>query len=186
MGVEIEMIEEISIIKTVLDGDTESFCLLVERYQKPVIRMIANLINDRHACQDIAQEVFLAAYKKLASFDPERSSFSTWLFTIARNKSINAMRARRAMLAGATPDRMDSSDPADTLSRNELFARLDRALNALKPRHRRALVLAEFENLSYEQIAQIEGVRIGTVKSRINRAKSRLRLALEGPDGEPL
>ena len=177
------MTEEISIIKAVLDGDTESFCLLVQRYEKPVTRMIANLINDRHACQDIAQEVFLAAYKKLACFDPARSSFSTWLFTIARNKSISAMRTRRTPAAASAPDRMNLSDPADALSRDELFARLDRALSALRPRHRRALVLAEFENLSYEQIAQIEGVRIGTVRSRIHRAKSKLRSVLGSPDG---
>ncbi len=180
------MTEEISVIKAVLDGDTESFRLLVQRYEKPVTRMIANLINDRHACQDIAQEVFLAAYRKLASFDPARCSFSTWLFTIARNKSISAMRSRRALPTGTAPDRMDFSDPADTLSRGELFAKLDRALNALKPRHRRALVLAEFEDLSYEQIAQIEGVRIGTVRSRIHRAKSKLRSALGSADGDAL
>ncbi|MHC4439673.1 MAG: RNA polymerase sigma factor, partial [Planctomycetota bacterium] len=64
------MIEETGAIRAVLEGETESFRLLVERYQKPVIRMIANLINDRHICEDIAQEVFLAAYKKLPSFDP--------------------------------------------------------------------------------------------------------------------
>ena len=73
------MTEETGIIKAVLEGDTESFRLLVQRYQKPVVRMIANIINDRHICEDVAQEVFLAAYKKLPSFDPARSSFSTWL-----------------------------------------------------------------------------------------------------------
>ncbi|MHC4509783.1 MAG: sigma-70 family RNA polymerase sigma factor, partial [Planctomycetota bacterium] len=169
------MTEEIGIIKAVLDGDTESFRLLVQRYEKPVTRMIGNLINDRHICEDIAQEVFLAAYRKLASFDPARSSFSTWLFTIARNRSINAMKKRRTPSVNRPPERMDLTDPADALDRDELFARLDAALNALGPGHRRALVLAEFENLSYEQIAQIEGVQIGTVKSRINRAKRKLR-----------
>jgi RNA polymerase sigma-70 factor (ECF subfamily) len=178
------MIEETGIIKAVLEGDTESFRLLVQKYQKPVIRMIANLINDRHICEDIAQEVFLATYKKLPSFDPARSSFSTWLFTIAKNKSINAMKKRKIPSVSNPPENSDFSEPGDSLIRDELLARLDRALKSLSPKHKRALVMAEFENLPYEQIAQIEGVRIGTIKSRINRAKHRLRSALEGMDGE--
>ena len=178
------MIEETGIIKAVLEGDTESFRLLVQRYQKPVIRMIANLINDRHICEDIAQEVFLAAYKKLPSFDPSRSSFSTWLFTITKNKSINAMKKRKILSVINPPENPDFSEPGDSLIRNELFLKLDQALNSLNSGHRRALVMAEFENLSYEQIAQIEGIRIGTVKSRINRAKNRLRSTLESIDGD--
>jgi RNA polymerase sigma-70 factor (ECF subfamily) len=178
------MIEETGIIRAVLEGDTESFRLLVQRYQKPVIRMIANLINDRHICEDVAQDVFLAAYKKLPSFDPFRSSFSTWLFTIAKNKSINAIKRSRIPSPGNFPENPHFSEPIDTLIRDELFIKLDNALKSLNPGHRRALVLAEFENLPYEQIAQIEGVRIGTVKSRINRAKHRLRSALDGIDGD--
>jgi len=178
------MIEETGFIKAVLEGDTESFRLLIQRYQKPVIRMIANLINDRHICEDIAQEVFLAAYKKLPSFDPARSSFSTWLFTIARNKSINAMKKKKILSVSNPPENPDFSEPADSLIRNELFVKLDQALMSLSPKYKRALILAEFENLSYEQIAQIEGIRIGTVKSRINRAKNRLRSALESIDGD--
>jgi len=178
------MTEETDIIKAVLEGDTESFRLLVQRYQKPIIRMIANLINDRHICEDVAQEVFLAAYKKLPSFDPARSSFSTWLFTVARNKSINVMKKRKIPSTGNPPEEMDFSEPADSLVRDELFIELDKALKSLSPGHRRALVLAEFENLPYEQIAQIEGVRIGTIKSRINRAKHRLRSTLDGIDGD--
>jgi RNA polymerase sigma-70 factor (ECF subfamily) len=178
------MTEETGIIRAVLEGDTESFRLLVQRYQKPVIKMIANLINDRHICEDVAQEVFLAAYKKLPSFDPARSSFSTWLFTIARNKSINAMKKRKIPSVSNPPENPDFSEPVDSLIRDELFIELDQALNSLSPSHRRALVLAEFENLPYEQIAQIEGVRIGTIKSRINRAKHRLRSALDGIDGD--
>ena len=178
------MTEETGIIKAVLEGDTESFRLLVQRYQKPIIKMIANLINDRHICEDIAQEVFLAAYKKLPSFDPARSSFSTWLFTIAKNKSINAMKKRRIPSTGTPPESPDFSEPVDSLILDELFIELDKALKSLSPGHRRALVLSEFENLPYEQIAQIEGVRIGTIKSRINRAKHRLKSALEGIDGD--
>jgi RNA polymerase sigma-70 factor (ECF subfamily) len=178
------MTEETGIIRAVLEGDTESFRLLVQRYQKPVIRMIANLINDRHICEDVAQEVFLAAYKKLPSFNPVRSSFSTWLFTIARNKSINAVKKKRILSAGNPPENPDFNEPVDTLIRDELFIKLDQALKSLNPEHRRAIVLAEFENVPYEQIAQIEGVRPGTIKSRVNRAKHRLKSVLDGIYGD--
>ena len=178
------MTEETGIIRAVLEGDTESFRLLVQRYQKPVIRMIANLINDRHVCEDIAQEVFLAAYKKLPAFDPARSSFSTWLFTIAKNKSINAVKKKRILPAVNPPENHDFTEPVDTLIQDELFFKLDQALKSLNPEHRRAIVLAEFENLPYEQIAQIEGVRLGTIKSRVSRAKHRLKSVLDGIYGD--
>jgi RNA polymerase sigma-70 factor (ECF subfamily) len=174
------MTEETGIIRAVLEGDTESFRQLVQRYEKPVIRMIANFINDRHICEDVAQEVFIAAYKKLPSFNPARSSFSTWLFTIARNKSINAVKKKRILSAGNPPENPDFTEPVDTLIQDELFIKLDQALKSLNPEHRRAIVLAEFENLPYEQIAQIEGVRTGTIKSRVNRAKHRLKFVLDG------
>ena len=173
------MIEEISIIKTVLDGDVDSFRLLVQRYQGPVIRMIRNIINDHHICEDIAQDVFFTAYKKLSSFDPDRSSFSTWLFTIARNKSINAAKKKRTLSMSNLPENSDSSIPVNNLERQEFFDLLDQVLGTLPTKMKTAFVLAEFEKLSYEQIAQIEGARVGTIKSRINRAKNKLRLVLK-------
>ena len=180
------MADEIEIISSVLAGDTDSFRLLVQRYQKPVIRMIRNIVNDNHICEDIAQDVFLAAYTKLASFDVARSSFATWLFTIARNRSINALRRIRRVSLQSVSGSGDSSRPASTLAQKEFFRRLDEELLRLSVSQRTAFVLAEFEALPYEQIAQIEGVRIGTIKSRINRAKKKLRLALEDAEGEIL
>lgn len=178
------MVEEIGIIKAVLDGDIDSFRLLVERYQKPIITSIRNIIHDDHMCEDTAQDVFLTAYKKLASFDPARGSFSTWLFTIARNKSLNMLKKKIPATVSNPPENSDSPGPAGELLRDELFDELDRALKTLNPRQKRAFVLAEFENLPYEQIAQIEGARIGTIKSRINRAKKKLRSALKDLSGD--
>lgn len=178
------MIEEISIIKAVLDGDIESFRLLVQRYQGPVIRMIKNIIDDHHICEDIAQDVFLVAYKKLSSFDPDRSSFSTWLFTIARNKSINAAKKKKTFSMSSLPENPDLSTPVSTLAQQEFFDRLDYILKTLPTKLKTAFILAKFEKLPYEQIARIEGVRIGTIKSRINRAKEKLRSALKNFDGD--
>lgn len=173
------MIEETSIIRAVLSGEVDSFRLLVERYQGPVIRMTRNIIDDHHICEDIAQDVFFTAYKKLSSFDPARSSFSTWLFTIARNKSLNAVKKKKALSMSRLPENPDSSAPADSLSQQEFFDRLDNVLQTLPAKQKTAFVLAEFEGLPYEQIAQIEGVRTGTIKSRIHRAKKKLKSALK-------
>jgi RNA polymerase sigma-70 factor (ECF subfamily) len=173
-------------IRKVLGGDTECFRLVVERFEEPIVRMIRNITGDGESCEDIAQEVFLTAYKKLASFDPARSNFSTWLFTIARNKSINALKRKRPSLMCELPETADQSDPSDNAVEKDFLNKLDRRLQALPLRQKRAFVLAEFEGLSYEEIAQIEAVPIGTIKSRINRAKKKLRSALKETYGDAL
>jgi RNA polymerase sigma-70 factor (ECF subfamily) len=180
------MTSEVELIRQILEGDIESFSLVVERYQKPVVRMIKNITDVRESCEDIAQDVFFTAYKKLASFDPARSSFSTWLFTIARNKSLNALKKKRTFSMRELPEKTDPSNPSDDLARKEFFAELDRRLQALPFKQKTAFVLAEFEKLPYEQIAQIEGARIGTIKSRISRAKKKLRVALKDFEGDIL
>jgi RNA polymerase sigma-70 factor (ECF subfamily) len=178
------MTSEVELIRQILEGDIESFSLLVERYQKPVVRMIKNITDVRESCEDIAQDVFFTAYKKLASFDPARSSFSTWLFTIARNKSLNALKKKRTLAMRELPEKTEPSNPSDDLARKEFFIELDRRLQALPFKQKTAFVLAEFQKLPYEQIAQIEGVRIGTIKSRISRAKKKLSAALKNLEGD--
>lgn len=176
------MPEEIRIIERIINGDVGSFRILLERYQRPVISMINNFLADRHLCEDVAQDVFFTAFRKLKSFDPARSNFSTWLFTIARNKSINELRKKKLFSLGHLPEKADTHNPADRIGQDEFFDTLDKILAALPGIQKRAFVLAEFEELSYKEIAQIEGIRIGTVRSRINRAKKKIRTALEKLD----
>jgi RNA polymerase sigma-70 factor (ECF subfamily) len=92
------MMDEEHIIQDILRGNKEAFRALVERYQKPVFRVIYQQVSDSHIVEDIAQDVFIAAYEKLAGYDPDRSEFSTWLFTIARNKSLNHIRKKNGCL----------------------------------------------------------------------------------------
>ncbi|NIP28060.1 MAG: sigma-70 family RNA polymerase sigma factor [Phycisphaerae bacterium] len=167
-----------TVIHRVLEGDVESFRFILQRYELPVVRMIKNITNSADASEDIAQDVFLTAYKKLASFDPARSNFSTWLFTIARNKSLNAIKRKKPLLIGDLPEKGSPRNPSDDMARKEFYDRLDQTLQALPSRQRSAFILAEFEKLPYEEIAQIEGTRLGTIKSRINRAKKKLRTDL--------
>lgn len=172
------MTDETEIIEKIRAGDTEAFKFLVERYQRPVINMIRNMLNDPHGCEDIAQDVFFAAFRKLRSFDPARSRFSTWLFTITRNKTLNIIRKKKPVLTEQLPTQTDCSDPSDALTQKEFFLMLDNVLRQLPPRQKRAFVLAEFENLPYEDIAQIECTSLGTIKSRVHRAKKKLRKVL--------
>ncbi|MBN1507960.1 MAG: signal peptidase I [Sedimentisphaerales bacterium] len=172
------MAQESDIIRRVLEGDGESFRRLVDRYAGPVMRMVRNVTGDDQTCEDLAQEVFLTAYGKLRTFDPARSRFSTWLFTIARNKSVNAVRKKRPLCMAEPPERTGPDRPEDLVARHEFLAALDRELLALPLEQRTAFVLAEFEHLPYEQIAQIEGVRLGTVKSRVSRARDKLAALL--------
>ena len=173
------MAEDAEVIRRALEGDAESFRRLVERYAGPVTRMIRNLTGDDQACEDLAQEVFLTAYQKLGTFDPDRSQFSTWLFTLARNKSVNAARKKKPLCMAEPPERTGPDLPEDLVARDEFLAALDRELLALPLEQRTAFALAEFEHLPYEQIAQIEGVRLGTIKSRISRARDKLMAALQ-------
>ena len=173
-----QMIDETLAIERVLQGDTESFRLLVERYEKRVVRMIRNITGTTQSSEDLAQDVFLTAFAKLRSFDPARSRFSTWLLTIARNKSINHLKKKHPRTRYELPVHVDGGTPLAALIQREAFARLDRALAMLPGHQRRAFVLAEFEGLPYEQIARIEGTRIGTIKSRASRARAKLTDAL--------
>ena len=95
------MNEDLDAIRRVLAGDVESFRRLVERYQRPLLTMVRNLTPPNTDHEGVAQEVFLAAFRCLASFDPKRSAFSTWLFTIARNRCRNELARRRSTLARA-------------------------------------------------------------------------------------
>ena len=178
------MTKETEIIHQILEGDIESFRLLLARYEKPVIRMIRNITYDAESCEDIAQEVFMTAYKKLTSFDHTRSSFSTWLFTIARNKSLNELKKKKPLPISKPSEMSNPHNPSDDMAKKEFYDRLDKTLHALPSRQMRAFILAEFEKLPYAEIAQIEGTRIGTIKSRINRAKMKLRTALEDFAGD--
>lgn len=178
------MSQDIQIIKSVLDGRIDCFETLVRRYQGPVVSMIANIVADRHTCEDIAQDAFLAAYSKLRSFDPARSEFSTWLFTIARNRAINAIKKKRPLTRSEPPESVDANGPAENLGRKEAFKLLDRAIQALPTRFKTVFVMAELENMPYHRIAQIEGISTGTVKSRVHRARKRLAAALAEYKGD--
>jgi RNA polymerase sigma-70 factor (ECF subfamily) len=175
---------DLDAIRLVLDGDAESFAVLVRRYQGPLCVLVRNLLPRGADWEDIAQDVFLAAFANLRSFDAARASFRTWLFTIARNRCFNALKRRRPILPGELPEGADAHTPDAEAERREWFGRLDTALDELPFEQKTAFVLAEIQDLSCEEIGRIEGVSVGTVKSRLARARQKLRAAL-APAPEP-
>jgi RNA polymerase sigma-70 factor (ECF subfamily) len=146
----------------------------VERYQRPLLTLSRNLTPPDTDHEGIAQDVFLAAFRRLAWFDPKRAAFSTWLFTIARNRCRNELARRRPVVGAELPDVVDLRTPDRAASEAELFRRLDAALDALPFEQRSAFVLTQMQGLSYEEVGRIEGVGVGTVKSRIARAREKL------------
>jgi RNA polymerase sigma-70 factor, ECF subfamily len=169
------MSEEIQAIGRVLGGDIESFRFIVQRYERPVFSMIAGLVPDAHRGEDIAQEVFFTAFRKLRSFDANRGSLVTWLCAIARNLCLNELKKRAPATLEELPQQSDPRRPEDDLANDDLREHLDRALAELPTSQRTAFVLAEFVGLSGEEIARMENTRAGTIRSRISRAKAALR-----------
>jgi RNA polymerase sigma-70 factor, ECF subfamily len=175
---------EDQIVARVLAGKTSEFRHLVEQYHQPVFRFARNLIADEHDAEDITQEVFLAAFNHLASYNVERASLLTWLFTIARNRCVNYLKRTRPVIGGEAIANSQPAGNSDDSARKEFWSRLDEALDALPIEQKTAFLLAEIEGLSYVDIAYIEQTTLGTVKSRIHRAKQRLRAVMTPTLGE--
>ena len=147
-------------------GDLAAFEVLVRTYQAPVWRFLRHLLGDGDLAEDVTQETFVRVHRKLGSFDG-RSRFSTWLFQVARNAGIDAVRSRsrRARLPehGAGP----ASSP-------ELRHELGAALASLTTDLREALLVVEVLGLGYADAGRLLGVPEGTVKSRVHRARERV------------
>ena len=160
-------------ITAVRAGNRDAFRYLVETYQDRVFRTCCHLLRDPPSAEDLAQETFLTAFRKIDRFDPDKGSFAIWIITIARRLCLNAMKKSRPPNFAGPPE---PAEPGQLAARSDTFRALDRALLELSDEHRRAFVLAEIEELPYEDIAVIEDIAPGTVKSRVSRAK----LALQG------
>lgn len=131
------------------------------------------LRNDADA-DDVVQDVFVAAYRNLSDFNAEQAKFSTWLLTIARNRCYNVLKARMPAIAWEELPEREAPPEAEVVD-GELWQQLDAALATLPIEQQSAFVLAEIQELPYSEIAAIEGIEVGTVKSRVSRAKARLR-----------
>ena len=158
-------------------GELEAFNRIVERYRSLVFNVAARILGSRPAADDVAQEAFISAYRSIARF--RGGSLRAWLLRIATNASYDYIRSvrRRAEqpldLAMERPAGAES--PEQHAERNEVAAQLQRAILSLPHDQRTVLVLVDVHGLSYEEAAEAEGVALGTIRSRLSRARRRAR-----------
>lgn len=180
------MRDDAQLIHEALQGDAESFGLLVRKYQDRLFNTVVHVAGSREEAEDVVQEAFVQAFLKLASFQ-QNSAFYTWLYRIAMNVAISRRRRQRAEVsiehhrevAGVEP-LDDGEAPHDRLLRQERAEQVSTALRQLSDEHRAILVLREMEGCCYEDIAEILELPVGTVRSRLHRARLQLRDELKG------
>jgi RNA polymerase sigma-70 factor (ECF subfamily) len=170
------------LVERVQAGDKTAFDLLVKKYQHKIIGLISRYIYDHHEAMDVAQEAFIKAYRALPNFRGD-SAFYTWLYRIAINTAKNYLvaRGRRppdtdidaddAQYFESDSDLRQIENPENALYRDELQRVINQVLDRLPEDLRVALTLREFEGLSYEEIAKVMDCPVGTVRSRIFRAR---------------
>ena len=193
------------LIERVKRGDVKAFEMLVVKYQRRIERLIGRMVRDIDLVPDIAQETFIRAYRAIPQFRGE-SQFYTWLYRIAVNtakKALVSLKRDPIVTESARASREDEDEtsrveneltdgetPEAVLASKEIAAAVNAAIEALSEDLRQAITLREIEGLSYEEIADLMNCPIGTVRSRIFRAREaieqRLRPLLDTRDGERL
>jgi RNA polymerase sigma-70 factor (ECF subfamily) len=179
-------LDDAELVSLYLDGERFAFQELVNRYQERLLNFIYRTIGDRDRGEDLVQETFVRVYRHLHRFDPTKK-FSTWIYTIASNLAKNELRNRSRnplVLFQAIKKNWDadhrplqwednSYSPDDLFRKRHLREKVERAVSELPEHHKVVFVLREMEGKTYEEISDITGVTLGTVKSRLNRARNK-------------
>lgn len=170
-----------------LEGSQDAYHEIVRRYERPVFSLVVRMVHDAALAEELAQEVFLKAFRSLGSYDPGRK-FSSWLFKIAHNATIDQLRRKQldtVSLEGSR-DEEDSHGLEQTLpdeaarsprqeaERTDLAAALEAAVERLRPEYREVVLLRFVEGEAYREIAEVTGLPLGTVKTYIFRARKEL------------
>lgn len=176
--------EDQALIDECLDGHPDAFGELVLRYQDRLYNTLVGVLGSPHDARDVAQDAFVHAFRKLSTFRGQ-SAFYSWLFRIAMNAAISRKRktkrikgsldAARENAGFEVEDESREARPDHPLELDEQRGQVRRALDQLSEEYRTVLVLKEIDGMKYEQIAEVVGCPIGTVRSRIHRARSELR-----------
>lgn len=179
--------EDQHLIDESLAGRTDAFGQLVVRYQDRLFSSLVRILNSRDDARDAVQDAFIQAFEKLATFQGN-SAFYSWLFRIAMNAALTQKRKHRKTASSLDaardnrgieiPDGHPSAGPSHAIELSEQQAQVQRALMSLPDEFRTVIVLKEMEGLKYEEIAEMVGCPVGTVRSRIHRARSELRQKL--------
>ena len=169
-------------------GDAKALTMLFDHYKKPILNYALRIVGNRADAEDVTSDVFIAVMTKKETYQP-KAKFSTWLFTIARNFCISKLRKKKNIFSlwmqGSDSGEYELLDVPDTepradhrLKEKEMTAHVKKAIEKLPETQREALVLREYQNLSYEEISQILNCSLENVKVLIFRARERLRQEL--------
>lgn len=188
----LQAMDDSGLVGEFLNGEERAFQVLVERYQTRLLNFIYRTISDRERGEDLVQEVFIRVYRHLYRFDRSKK-FSTWVYTIASNLAKNELRNRsRNPLVFFQTIRKNWQDddrplqfedsgsrPDDLYRKRHLRELVEGSVAQLPEHHRQVFILRELEGKSYEEIAEITGCNLGTVKSRLNRARNAFAMIIE-------
>ena len=186
-----EQLDDRGLVTRILAGDRDRFTELVSRYEKRVINYVYRITHRYEDAHDLAQDIFVKVYLALDRYDP-KYQFSTWLFRIAQNSAIDALRKKSLPEVplsrpvsdedGGTKEREFADDgisPYRALKNKQLSAAIDKAVLELPPDYRELIQLRHFAELSYEEIASMKKLPLGTVKNKLFRARNLLKDALD-------
>lgn len=178
-----------SLLTRIKNGDKAAFAQVIQQLQHPLFSYLGRMGLEQAVAEEIAQETLIRAWQARERFDAQQSAYFTWIFTIARRLALNELeRAWRrheqadsdTIQLAAAPDQPDT--PAVQLQQQALQARLDTALKALPTHERSLLALAYISELELADIARIEAIPTGTVKSRLHRIRSKLKTMIGDPE----
>jgi RNA polymerase sigma-70 factor, ECF subfamily len=174
--------EDRAAIEATQKGDRAAFDTLVERYQRDVYRLCYRYVGDHHDASDLAQDVFLKAYRAIASFRGD-SAFSTWLYRIAVNTCLNFRASRKRPTEELRDDVADGGRSAEARMEDDERSRQVRdAVSRLPEKQRATLILKIYQDLTHEEVAAILGSSVGTVKANLFHALANLRKAMGGAE----
>ena len=182
---QLKPLDDSQVVAAFLAGNRRAFDELVERYQNRLLNFVYRTTGDRERGEDLVQETFIRVYRHLHRFDQSKK-FSTWIYTIASNLAKNELRNRsrnplvlfQTLLKNREADQRplewedNTYRPDDLFRKRALKSQVDAAVDQLPEHHRTVFVLREMEGKTYEEIAEITDTNLGTVKSRLNRARN--------------
>jgi RNA polymerase sigma-70 factor (ECF subfamily) len=164
-------------------GETDAFEILVHRHEKTIFNLVYRMLGDYDDAAEVSQEVFLSAYRAIRQFRGD-ANFSTWLYRIAlnhattRRRTLGAHHQKTVPIHDAEPLSDPALGPAETLERKEIRERVQSALNQLEPDDATVILLRDLQDIPYEEVARVLEIPVGTVKSRLHRARQALKSQL--------
>ena len=195
MSLDLANLPDADVVALAQQGREPAYRELLRRYERPVFSLIFRMVRDRETAEDLAQETFIKVLNHIDRYRPE-FKFSSWLFKIANNITIDHLRRRHldtisiegspdavtgeSMRATAVTVKSAGESPLEEMESKELGAAIEAAIAKLRPEYRACIILRHVEDYSYDEIAEIVKLPLGTVKTYIHRARQELREHLEG------